>query len=425
MSKYIKLKKDKVKSEIIDFSFAKPSSLAFLSLFCLILLNSCNKTDSQTLETEAKEEHSENSVELSPVQVKTAQIVFGGFEMKNLSEVINVNGYTKLPPQNQADVSVFMSGIVKSISVIEGQYVRKGQSLASFQSVEFNNLRLEKAKLSQELQQTNGQIGYLELEFARQKELSEENIASKKAFQKISSDLDLAKNKIGNIQSQIKIIQQNIGLGGNEANNNLGILAPISGFITAVNIKIGSSLKPETVLFSIVDNSQMHVDLLVYEKDLYKVKVGQKARFMLTNQSNKEIIGSIFSIGKAFQNESKAVAVHADINNTNAGLISGMYVSGLIDVGNNNVNTLPIDAIAKEEGKEYIFIQEIENKADEKSKEDDNGVHFQRIEVKTGTIALGFVQVSPVQNIPAGAKIVTKGAYYLQSAMSNSEGGEH
>jgi len=165
--------------------------------------------------------------------------------------------------------------------------------------------------------------------------------------------------------------------------------------------------------------------LLVYEKDLFRIKVGQSVRFVLTNQGNQEIIGRIFSVGKAFQNESKSVAVHAAINNSTIGLIPGMYVNALIDIGKNDVETLPIDAIAKAEGKEFIFIQE-EHDEEPKSKgqEVDTGVHFKRIEVKTGTTQLGFVQVTPLQEIPAGAKIVAKGAYYLQSTMSNSEGGD-
>ena len=76
----------------------------------------------------------------------------------------------------------------------------------------------------------------------------------------------------------------------------------------------------------------MPVDLLVYEKDLFKIKIGQTIRFVLTNRSNQEITGKVFSTGQAFQNETKSVAVHADINNSKAGLISGMFVSALIDI---------------------------------------------------------------------------------------------
>ncbi|MDP1817773.1 MAG: efflux RND transporter periplasmic adaptor subunit [Leadbetterella sp.] len=401
-----------------------------VGLFSLLLLVSCNK---KAAETEKEEEHHDESgvVELTPMQVKSAQIVFGNFEKKNLSEVITANGYTKLPPQNQADVSVFLGGIIKTIAVIEGQFVKKGQTLATFQSLEFNNIRLEKAKLTEELQQAKVSKDFLELEFARQKELSDENVTAKKTFQKINSELETIKNKIKNTENQIIILDQNLSLGGNENTSILSITAPISGYITEVKIKIGSSISANNTLFSIVDNSKMHVDLLVYEKDLFRIKVGQSVRFVLTNQGNQEIIGRIFSVGKAFQNESKSVAVHADINNSTIGLIPGMYVNALIDIGKNDVETLPIDAIAKSEGKEFIFIQESDEKqeAGEKHEENekentDTGVHFKRIEVKTGTTQLGFVQVTPLQEIPARAKIVTKGAYYLQSTMSNAEGGD-
>ena len=95
----------------------------------------------------------------------------------------------------------------------------------------------------------------------------------------------------------------------------------------------------------------MPVDLLVYEKDLFKIKIGQTIRFVLTNRSNQEITGKFFSTGQAFQNETKMVAVHADINNSKTGLISGMYVSALIDIGKNEVTTLSMDAVVKAEGK--------------------------------------------------------------------------
>ena len=391
-------------------------------LLVLLTMLSCNKSTEATA-TEEHHEGKKGTVELTPAQVKASQIVFGNFERKNLSEVITANGYTKLPPQNQADVSVFMAGIIKTIAVIEGQYVKKGQTLATFQSVEFNNLRLQKAKLKDELQQAKASMDYLSADFRRQKELSNEHVTAQKTFQKTSADFEALKSKIENLTQQIQIVEQTISLSGNENKVTIAITAPISGYITAVEVKIGSSVSPNTSLFSIVDNAKMHVDLLVYEKDLFKIKIGQNVRFVLTNQGNQEILGKIFSIGKAFQNETKSVAVHADINNSKAGLISGMYVSALIDIGNNDVNTLPIDAVVKAEGKEFIFIREEHDEKNEKEAHDD-GIQFKRIEVKTGTTQLGFVQVTPLQDIPDGAKIVIKGSYYLQSSIANAEGGD-
>ena len=141
----------------------------------------------------------------------------------------------------------------------------------------------------------------------------------------------------------------------------INITAPISGNVSEVYVTIGSAAEIGKPLFNIIDNSKMHVDLLVYEKDLFRVKPGQKVRFILTNQGNQEIGGKIFSVGKSFENDTKSVAVHADIVNEKQLLIPGMYVNALIDIGVNKVPSLPVDAVIKAEGREFIFVWEKEN----------------------------------------------------------------
>lgn len=363
-------------------------------------------------------------VELNEAQYKNASIELGGFTMKNLSEVINANGYTKLPPQNQADVTAFVGGIIQSIHAIEGQYVKKGQTLATLHSLAYNDMRLEKAKLTEQLEASQTNKSYLDLEFARQKELSDENVNAKKTFQKVASDLEFERRKIVNLQNQVAILEQNLQVGGSAQSPILSITAPISGYISEVYIKIGSSPEVGKPLFSIVDNSQMHVDLLVYEKDLYKVKTGQNVRFILTNQNNSEIKGKIFSIGKAFENDTKSVAVHADIVSDKQTLISGMYVNALIDVGANSAQALPLEAIVKADGREFVFVlEEAEHEEKGHAEKEGKTYHFQRIEVKTGTAQLGFIQTAFLQEIKKEAKIVLKGAYYIQSHLLKSEGG--
>lgn len=371
-------------------------------------------------ETEQAEGHHEEGhagikeVHLNKAQYEATGLVLGGFEKKNLSEVINANGYTKLPPQNQAQVSSPLPGIVKTIQVIEGQYVKQGQVLAILQSLEYNNLRLEREKLNESLRLSEVNLEYLKLDFARQKALSAENVNAKKTLEKVSSDVDFEEAKIKTLKNQIEILSQNIELGGNNNSPYINIVAPISGNITDVHVSIGAAAETGKTLFGIVDNTKMHVDLLVYEKDLYKVNTNQPVRFILTNQNATEIKGKIFSVGKSFENETKSVAVHADILNDKQILIPGMYINALIDIGTNTVDALPQEAIIKAEGREFIFVLEGEEEGE---------FHFQRIEVKTSTSQLGYVQTTLLQPVEVKDNIVTKGAYYLQSHLTKSEGG--
>ncbi len=403
----------------------------WLMLLFFISIYSCKKTSDEGKDHNDPQAHVENKdthqepenkeVELNEAQYNASDIVLGTFEKKNLSEVINANGYTKLPPQNQADVSVFMPGIIKSIKVIEGQHVRIGETIATLESPEFP--KLQEAYLTSE-----SNLEYLAAEFERQKTLSEENVNAKKAFQKTKADYETEKVRYNSLKKQLNMLHLASG-GVGSISSTVAVTAPISGYITEVNIKIGSNVQPGNPLFSIVDNSKMHVDLLVYEKDLQKVKPNQTVRFVLTNQDNSEIQGKIFSVGKAFENETKSVAVHADILNDKQILIPGMYVNALIDIGKNEVNALPVDAVVRADGREFIFVlEEIhnvsnENAENEESKDTKKLYHFQRIEVKSGTSQLGYIQVTPLQTLDKNAKIVLDGSYYIQSHLLKSEGG--
>lgn len=395
-------------------------------------------------ETGEKETSAIKEVELNEAQFNASSIELGTFSMKNLSEVVNANGYTKLPPQNQADVSVHMTGIVKSINVIEGQFVKKGQVLATLESPEF--AQLQEAYLT-----SKSNLEFLKLEYDRQKILSEENVNSKKVFQRTKSDYDIEKARLASLDRQLSVLN----LSKSSATSVMSLTSPLSGYVTQVNVKLASNAEVGKPLFTVVDNSKLHVDLLVYEKDLQKVKEGQNIRFVLTNQDNTEIIGKVFNVSKSFENDTKSVAVHAEILNPTKSLIPGMYVNALIDVGTRQVQALPTDAIIRADGREYIFVLEEgheepahdeqqghshddghghdhDHDAQESHAHDDGHeheepegktYHFQRIEVKTGTSQLGYVQVTILQEIEKDAKIVLKGAYYIQSHLIKSEGG--
>lgn len=380
-------------------------------------------TENHTVEAES----AFKEVELNEAQYNASEIKLGTFSFKNLSEVIHANGYTKLPPQNQADATVLVEGTVKSIKVIEGQFVKQGQTLATIESLEFT-------KLQQSYLESKNNLEWLSQEYDRQKMLNTENVNAKKTLQKSKSDYESEKARYSSLKKQLSILDIS---GEGSAVSIMAVKAPISGYITEINVRIGTTAKLGEPLFSIVDNTKMHVDLLVYEKDLQKVKQGQQVRFTLTNQDNTEISGKIFSIGKAFENETKSVAVHADILNEKQLLIPGMYVNALIDAGMNKVKSLPEEAIVKADGREFIFILEKveeEKSHDEKaghdhedehehSEKEGKGYHFQRIEVKTGTKQLGYAQVTMLQNISSNSQIVIKGAYYIQSHLLKSEGG--
>lgn len=407
--------------------FLKPNYKlgSFFSLFILFsflfTLNSCG--EKKTEETH-EEEKSETEVALTEAQFKTIGIETGSIEMKNLNTVIKANGYTAVPPQNMANISTLIGGVVKDIYVLEGTYVAKGKTLATIQN-------LEVTEMQEDYNSAIANIEYLQLEYNRQKTLSDEKVNPRKTFQEVKSKLAVERAKAQAAKNKLQAL--NVSLSGNTS--LIPIVSPISGYVGKISITKGAFAETGVTLFEVVDNSQMHLDLNVFEKDLGKISVGQEVDFVLTNQSNKSIKGKIFGINKSFSNESKTVAVHAKINPSDAkDLISGMYVAANINITNQTVQALPKDAIVRNGDKYYIYIQEEHQEATPKVKEAEykkedgeeeghNEVHFKAIEVVTGTTDLGYTEVKMVEEIPADAKIVIKGAFYLLA--TSKGGGEH
>lgn len=392
-------------------------ALRFVFACLAVTLASCNEKKAE----EAQEEEKETTeVALTESQFKTVGIETGIVEDRNLNKVIKANGYTTVPPQNSAEVSTLIGGTVKDIFVLEGTYVNKGKVLATIQN-------LEVIEMQEDYQSAVANVEFLQLEYNRQKTLSEGNVNPRKTFQEVKAKLAAERARAQAAKNKLDALH----VGAKGTTSVVPIVSPINGFVGKINIAKGAFANTGVSLFEVVDNSQMHLDLNVYEKDLGSISVGQVIDFVLTNQSNKSIKGKIFGINKSFSNESKTVAVHAKIDPADAkGLIPGMYVSANINITNATVPALPKDAVVRNADKYFVFVQEEghaeekhEHKVGEKEEQHEEEIHFKAVEVIPGTTDLGFTEVKFVDKIDSQAKIVTKGAFYLLSAMKG--GGEH
>ena len=86
------------------------------------------------------EEHEEEvdyeNIPLSEKQVKAVDLRMGEVTDRELDATLQVNGTLVLRSQNVGDVSSLMGGVVKAIYVKEGQYVSKGQVVATVENTD-------------------------------------------------------------------------------------------------------------------------------------------------------------------------------------------------------------------------------------------------------------------------------------------------
>jgi cobalt-zinc-cadmium efflux system membrane fusion protein len=382
--------------------------LIILTLFFTI--TSCKnkateaKAEPTTKDTTAKkEEPTATEVELTDDQIKAINLQTGSIEQRNLKSTIKVNGKLMLPPQNQAQVSILTGGIVKTINVTEGTFVKQGQTLATI----VNN---EVIQLQQDYLENKSQLIYLQAEFKRQKELQEDRINATKTLQQVQNELGIAQAKQKGLQVKLQLQGINAAnISTTNFTNRIAVTAPISGFIHHINLTMGKFADANTILFDIVDNRFLHLDLTLFEKDISKVKIGDKIVFTDANDASHTHPATIFALNKSFEDNQQAILAHAKIEGTTETLLPGMYVEARIQIDNYKTNALPSDAVVSNGDEHYIYVETKKN-------------HYKQIAVKIGVADMGFTEILPLEEIPPNAKVVTKGAYYLLSQLTKGSG---
>jgi cobalt-zinc-cadmium efflux system membrane fusion protein len=266
-------------------------SLTLLMAFFFTLV-SCNTTE-QEIPTHENDRHDVSSVvELSPAQFNMAGVELVQAVAQLMSKGLKVSGVMDTPPQQLISVSAPLGGFLKNTDLLQGMKVKKGQVLAVLEHPNY-------VELQQNYLDKKTQLEFLEFEFNRQERLNKENVNSQKVFQQAKSDF-----------MSMKIIGVNASnLSVEKISREIKIYSPISGYVSEVNTNIGRYVNPVDVLFEIVNTDHLHAELIVYEQDIHKLKIGQKVRFYLPS-SKKEIMASVYLIGRKIDAD-RSVMVHA------------------------------------------------------------------------------------------------------------------
>lgn len=399
--------------------------ISFITIIAAFFASCGNKQASEEqTDTQQDSTHneSENSIEITEAQYKTVGITLGSPEMRSLSGVLKVNGFIDVPPQNLVSVTTQMGGIVKSTPLLPGSTVNKGQVIAVLQNQEF-------VQLQQDYLEGKSQLELTSSEYKRQQTLAQQNVNSQKTLQQARAQYQSTLARENALKQRLQLININpASLSPGNIRSQVNIYAPISGYVTKVNVNIGKFVNPNDVMFEIVNSSNLHVELKVFEKDASKVKVGQQVRFTLTNDTTEQR-AVVQLVGREI-NPDKTVTVHA-IAKGSRGFIPGTYLKAFIESASSQVLTLPQSAIVDFEGKKYIFVagktptdvahQHKENETETEKEKAGEAYHFTIVEVAVGISDGSFIEVQIPEKLDVTGKVVLNGAYDLLSKMKNSE----
>lgn len=352
----------------------------------------------------AKETPAASTLEL---KLTAAQMTAGGIEVtvvkqQLVSKTVVLNGVIDVPPQHMVSITCPMGGYVKSINLLPGQEVKKGEVLVTMEDPAY-------IQLQQDFLVARSRISYLQKESQRQKELAATEAASQKSAELAASDYQVQWVSMQALKQKLALI----GIDADKLNASnitrvIGIRSPIHGFISKVPVNRGRYVNPTETLAELVDPGDIHASLTVFEKDLSLIKKNQPVAVSLVANPAKSYPAEVLLVSRNVD-EKRTGMVHCHFERHLPELVPGMAVKAGIDVGHQEWPVVPEEAVIRSKGKNYVFVEKATQ-------------HFVLTEVTPGAAEQGMVALTGAAGSAlSGKKVVSRGAFSLMGMLMKSE----
>lgn len=206
----------------------------------------------------------------------------------------------------------------------------------------------------------------------------------------MAQDIDMAHADIAETQASVKQLEAQVA--------QTIIKAPTDGLITKRLAHIGDVAKANEDLFQMVRDNRYEIRAQVPEQDLAFLKAKQQVKFI--GAAGATANGIIREISPEVDSNTRLATARIDIPyEPKLGWRPGMFVSGLVDLGELNALVVEGPSLVDKDGRKIVYVLEGENRV------------FSR-EVKTGERAGDYVEI--LSGLKSGEKVVTTGSGFLK-----------
>ncbi|SHJ35043.1 membrane fusion protein, cobalt-zinc-cadmium efflux system [Pseudozobellia thermophila] len=334
-------------------------------------------------------------IKITRAQFEQSAMQLGTLQEREFPIMVNATGMIDVPPENRSVVNATMGGYIKSLPLLVGDRVEKGQALLTIENPEFVTLQQDYLEVGQTLD-------YLKTEYERQKTMYDENITSQKSYLKAKSEYKTAEARHNGLRKQLAML--NISPAKVEEGNITSvttIFAPISGSVTKVNVSKGSHVAPATSILEIIDNDHIHIELSVFEKDIMKVKKGQDILFKIPEASSDTFGAEVHLVGTSIGGD-RTIKVHGHLKEEEENkFLTGMFVEAQIVTETTRAKALPSESIIDIDDKNYVLLLD---------KKVDDDYYFRKMEVRIGDAYQGYSTIKNADTFGPTDQFLTQGA---------------
>ncbi|MEC4116543.1 efflux RND transporter periplasmic adaptor subunit [Myroides phaeus] len=370
-----------------------------LAISGALLFTQCKQKEDASEETTEQTEDTD-TVQLTDAQLKHVTIETTQLSERQIAKTLKLNGKIDVPPQNLISVTNPLGGYLKQTKLLPGMQVKKGELIAVMEDPQY-------IQIQQNYLIAKDKYEFARLDYNRQKDLNASQASSDKVMQQAQAEMNSQRITMNALGQQLSLININPKtLTHDNISKSVPLYSPITGFVSNTYVNVGKYVTPSDVMFELIDPSDIHLNLKVYEKDLDKLEVGQRVVSYTNNNPEKKYEGEIVLISMDINMEGVS-EVHCHFEQFDQKLLPGMYMNADIDTHSMLSKALPEESVVYFEGRYFVF-NEIGKQT------------YQLLPVKVGEKENGFIQIENAEELE-DKKIVSKGAYTLLMKLKNTE----
>lgn len=267
---------------------------------------------------------------------------------RNMSDEITLSGEVSFNENTVVKIFPRGSGQVLQAPVSPGDYVHKGQVLATIRSADV-------AGNFSDLSSADADVAIARRQMESAQSLYKNGISSEREYTEARQNYEKTLAVRHKIQSLIHI---NGGAGSN-ASGQYTLIAPIDGYIVEKKVAAGSFIRSDAAdnLFTISDLKQVWVNANVYESDIARVREGYPVQVKALAYPDQVFAGKVDKMGQVLDPQSKALKARITIDNAGLLLKPDMFVKVTVSGDRGDLATcVPTSALVAQDGRSYVVV---------------------------------------------------------------------
>ena len=355
-------------------------------------------------ESEHAHEASED-IELTNAQIASQQIKIETAALGNVDRSVSLPGRLLVNADQQAHISPSFAGRVEAVYVQTGQYVKKGQPLATL-------LVPELVDLQANIRLMQSRLDLAKSDYERERNLWQQGISAKQ-------DYLLAENQYRQAQIEVSAAKARINAYGaaSQSAGRFNITSPINGVINSKDVVVGESVQTATQLFLIdrLDQLWLEFGVPVQLADQMTQRFNQQAMVSFSNSvSQQGFKAKLMTLTPSADMQTGRLVARALVDNSNMQLRPNMLVNVQVEQQATDQAAQVLvkrSAVQQVEGKDVVFVAE-QNK---------DGAHFAPHPVTVGAESTDRQWIAITGGLKQGEAYVSEGSFILKSELEKGE----